>query len=221
MNESRLYGIFEERGKRRTLFTKSLAPGKTVYDERLVKEKGKEYRSWNPEKSKLAAAIMKGASQIGIKPGTSVLYLGASTGTTVSHVSDIVGKDGFIYAVEFAPRVARELVFLSEDRPNIAPILADANQPNKYADKVSEVDVVFQDIAQKNQVEIFLKNIDTYLRKGGFALLALKARSVDVTRRPKQIFNQVRAELERKVTIVDYRVLDPFEKDHCMFVVKK
>ena len=87
-------GIFEERrGKRKALFTENFASGKKVYDETLVIEKGKEYREWNPRRSKLAAAILKGAKKIGLKKGNIVLYLGASTGTTASHVSDIVGTD--------------------------------------------------------------------------------------------------------------------------------
>jgi rRNA 2'-O-methyltransferase fibrillarin len=50
-----------------------------------------EYRVWNPFRSKLGAAILGGVDQIHIKPGAKVLYLGAASGTTVSHVSDIVG----------------------------------------------------------------------------------------------------------------------------------
>jgi fibrillarin-like pre-rRNA processing protein len=147
--------------------------------------------------------------------------LGASSGTTVSHVSDIVGKDGLVYALDFAPRVLRDLVFVAEQRKNIAPVLADANQPETYAHLVSEVDTVFMDIAQKNQAEIFLKNCKMFLKKGGFGLLALKARSVDVTRNPKIIFKEIREKLEKQMIIVDYRELDPYEKDHAFFVCKK
>ena len=50
-----------------------------------------EYRVWNPFRSKLAAAILGGVDKIHIKPGSKVLYLGAASGTTVSHVADIVG----------------------------------------------------------------------------------------------------------------------------------
>jgi len=77
------------------------------------------------------------------------------------------------------------------------------------------------DIAQKNQAEIFLKNCKMFLKKGGFGLLALKARSVDVTRNPKIIFKEIREKLEKQMIIVDYRELDPYEKDHAFFVVKK
>ncbi len=218
----RLKGVYYQKRK---LYTKSLDPGYSVYGEGFVKEKGKdgdiEFREWDIRRSKLAAAIAKEVTQIGMKEGDSILYLGCSTGTTVSHVSDIVGKDGFVFALDFAPRVMREMVFLSERRKNIAPILGDAKNPQSYASQVYEVDCVFQDIAQKEQAEIFLKNCKEFLKTGGFGLLSVKARSIDVTRRPKQIFMELRAKLEKEITIVDYRELDPLERDHCMFVCKK
>lgn len=54
-------------------------------------EQKTEYRAWNPFRSKLAAAILGGVDKIHMGPGKKVLYLGAASGTTVSHVSDIVG----------------------------------------------------------------------------------------------------------------------------------
>lgn len=218
LTESRLKGIYKSSNG---LYTLNLTPGKTVYDESIITQNSIEYRDWNPKKSKLGAALMKGVSQIGIMPGKSVLYLGCSTGTTCSHVSDILGNNGILFGVDPAPRVMREFIFLSEDRKNMAPIIEDANHPERYQEFVPKVDVVFQDIAQRSQVSIFLKNCDMFLKKGGFGLLVIKARSIDVTKDPKKIFNQVRNELERNITIVDYRELDPYEKDHCIYVVKK
>ena len=218
MNKSKVFEVYEDYRKR--IFTVNLTPGKKVYDELLVTDKGIEYREWNPRKSKLAAAILKGSNNVFIRKGSVVLYLGCASGTTPSHVSDIVGIEGFIFALDFAPRVVRDIVFVAEDRKNIAPILADANKPETYIGRVSQVDVIYQDIAQRNQVDIFLKNIKLFLNKEGYALLAVKARSVDVTKKPKAIFAEVRQRLEKELTIVDYRVLDPFEKDHCMFICK-
>ncbi|MBS3097365.1 fibrillarin-like rRNA/tRNA 2'-O-methyltransferase [Candidatus Woesearchaeota archaeon] len=213
--------IFEVYYEGNTIFTINLAPGKKVYDERLVKGDRIEYREWNPLKSKLAAMILKNSPNIGIRKNDVVLYLGAASGTTVSHVSDIVGNEGFIFALDFAPRVVRDLVFVSEDRKNIAPLLEDANRPERYIDKISQADVIYQDIAQKNQVEIFLKNINLFLKKDGYALLAVKARSIDVTKKPQQIFSLVKEQLEKNITIIDYRALEPYQKDHCMFICKK
>ena len=185
-------GIYkEETQKGMQLFTRNLAPGHKVYDEFLVEDNGIEYRSWNPHKSKLAAAIHNKIAQTGIKTGQSLLYLGAASGTTVSHVSDIIGPEGQLFAVEISPTVMRDLVFMSEQRSNIAPILADASKPESYFHRVFQVDTVYQDIAQRNQAEIFIKNLQ-FLKKGGFAVLCIKARSIDVTKRPKDVFNQVK-----------------------------
>ncbi len=220
MNRHKFQGIYLKEG-RRGFYTKSFAPGKNIYGENVVREGKDEYREWNVMKSKLGAALAKGISQIGIKPGDKVLYLGASTGTTPSHVSDIVGREGFIFALDFAPRVVRELVFVCQDRTNMAPLLGDAKNPDTYYHKVSAVDAVYQDIAQKDQAEILLKNCKLFLKRGGFAILAVKARSIDVSRRPRDIFKEIRAKLEKELILVDYRELDPFEKDHALFVCKK
>lgn len=218
----RLKGFYTD-GKR--LFTRSLAPGHRPFDERVVKDEGKEYRQIDARKSKLAASVVKGISQIGVKPGDIVLYLGASHGYTPSFMSDIIGdgNDGFMFALDFAPRVVRDLVFVSEKRPNMAPIMADANKPETYFHKVMMVDYVYQDIAQKNQAEIFIKNCKIFLKKDGFAFLAVKSRSVDIAKNPKKVFNSVRDQIEKSglFTIVDYRELDPLEKDHCVFVCKR
>ena len=222
MKQSNIFEVYEvEKGRRRSLYTENFFPGKKVYGEHLVKDKGKEYREWDPRRSKLASFILKGAKNIGMRKGDIVLYLGAASGTTPSHVSDIVGKDGFVFALDFAPRVVRQLVYLCEDRENMAPILANASKPDTYKDRIVEADVVYQDIAQRNQVEIFIKNCRKFLKKGGFALLVLKARSVDVAAKPRKIFMQVQKELEKEMILVDYKVLEPFEKDHAMFLCKK
>lgn len=222
MRQSRIFEVFEHRkGKKVSIYTKNLAPGKKVYGEDLVTEEGIEYREWTPYRSKLSAVIMKGSLNMGIRKGDIVLYLGASSGTTPSHVSDIVGKQGFVFALDFAPRVVRQLVYLCEDRKNITPILADANKPETYTDKVCLADVIYMDIAQRNQAEIFLKNCRLFLKKNGYALIAVKARSIDVTKKPRKIFDEVRKEIEKELVIIDSRLLDPFEKDHCMFMCKK
>lgn len=219
ITKSKTFEVYEDNKKR--LYTLNLTPGRKVYDERLVEENNIEYREWNPRRSKLAAMILKGSSNIFIREDDVVLYLGCASGTTASHISDIVGKDGFIFALDFAPRVMRDMVFVCEDRKNIAPMLADANRPESYIDKVSQVDVIYQDIAQRNQVDIFLKNINLFLKKGGYCLLAVKARSIDVTKKPKEIFSEVRQKLEKELIIIDYKTLEPYQLDHCMFILKR
>ena len=222
IKETKFRNVFElKKGRRKFLLTKNLAPGSSVYGEKLIQDDDIEYRVWNPDKSKLAAAILNKVCQINLKPDTVVLYLGASTGTTVSHVSDIIGKGGFVFAVDSAPRVMRDLVFVCEQRSNIAPILADANMPDTYKDRITEVDWLYQDISQKNQVDIFLKNVDLFLKPGHFGLLAVKARSIDVTKDPATIFSEVKKQLEKHVIIADKVLLEPHQKDHCLFVCKK
>ena len=221
MPHNQLKGVFVEGGRSRMIIaTKALVPD-PVYNEKFVREGNDLYRIWEPKKSKLGAAIMKGISQIGIKPGSKVLYLGCASGTTASHVSDIVGYEGFVYALDFAPRVLRDFMFVAEKRKNMLPILADANKPETYREYVGDVDVIFQDIAQRDQVGIFLKNVDFYLKTGGFGLLTVKARSIDVTKRPDVIFREVKDVLDKSTTIVDYRSLEPYEMDHALFVIKK
>ncbi len=220
--------VFSERKGRTVKYFVESVRGKVYFDEFVLRREGKAFREVNPERSKLFASIALGISQIGFKQDSSVLYLGASHGFTVSFLADMV-IDGEIYALDFAPRVLRDLVFLCEDYPNMAPIMADANKIEEYSDVVplakdnSGVDVVFMDISQRNQTEIFLKNCDAFLKQGGFGLLALKARSIDVTKKPKDVFKIVRSELESRsdYSIVDYKELSPLEQDHAMFVVKK
>ncbi len=219
--KSRIFEVYETDGRRRSLLTLNLTPGKRVYGEKLFSQDNLEYREWDPSKSKLASSILKGSPNIAIRKDDYVLYLGAASGTTVSHVSDIVGANGLVYGVDISPRVMRDLIFLSYDRSNIVPILADSNKVDDLKQKISAVDVLYQDVAQKNQVEIFLKNVDLFLKEKGYGLLALKARSIDVTKKPLQIFREVKAKLEKEMTIIDYRELDPFQKDHCMFICKK
>jgi len=204
------------------IFTKNLTPGKKVYAEKLVNINGEEYREWDPKRSKLGASILKNIKEIGFSEGDTVLYLGAASGTTVSHVSDILGENGFVFALDFAPRVVRDLVYVAEERKNIIPMMFDANKPNEYQHLLlPQVDFLFMDIAQRNQSEIFIKNVKRFVKKSKFAMVAVKARSVDVTKKPKQIYNQVREELKQHFQIVDEKVLDPFEKDHILFLVRK
>jgi fibrillarin-like pre-rRNA processing protein len=211
-----LYGVFEEKGK---IFTKNMEPGKSVYGERTIKVKGVEYRQWEPKRSKLGAAIVKRVKLPQFSKDHVWLYLGCSYGTTVSHLSDIL-VDGLIFSLDFAHRVIRDFLFMSENRDNIAPIMGDAYHPETYEDKISMVDVLFQDIAQKTQVDIFLKNLK-FLRKGGTAIFAVKARSIDVSKSPNKIFEMVRKQIEDKIQITDYMTLEPYEDDHAIFICKK
>lgn len=222
MKQTKFPGIYEKKGRRKILLTRNLTPGKTFFDEKTTKKGKIEYREWDPRRSKLAAFILKGGNQIGIKEGHKVLYLGASYGYTPSYISDIISNGGMVFALDFAPRVMRNLVFVCEERKNMVPLFFDANHPEEYKDKIIHpVDIVYMDIAQRDQAGIFLKNVDMFLKPGAFCLLAVKARSIDVTKKPGVVFKEVRKKLEEKLIIVDYKTLEPFELDHAMFVCKK
>jgi fibrillarin-like pre-rRNA processing protein len=209
-------------GKER-LATLSQDPGTTVYGEDTVKIADREYRIWDPYRSKLAAAILKGLSEVPIKPGSTILYLGAARGTTASHVSDIVGDKGRVYCVEFAQRSFRDLANnASKNRRNMTPIFADARFPEKYRSIVQGVDTVYADIAQPDQARILSENIAQYLSEKGNFLFAVKARSIDVSRDPATIFRQERNILEENGYKVREMIrLDPFEKDHSMILGSK
>ncbi len=217
MKTTEIYGVSKDRNK---LFTEnpSGCEGIKIYNERLIKNRGKEYRSWNPYRSKLAAAILNGLS-IELKPDYNILYLGAATGTTVSHISDIV-KNGTVYSVESSPVALKKLINVSEKRRNIIPILEDANHPDRYYSIVSSVDIVYQDISQRNQAEIFIANVKRYLKKNGKGLLIVKARSIDVSLKPKKAYDLVCSTLkDNGLKIVDMIDLEPFEKDHAVILI--
>ncbi len=212
----RVYVVELEDGSTR-LATENLAPGKRVYGERLFRWGEKEYREWNAYRSKLAAALLKGMVELPVREGDSVLYLGAGSGTTPSHVSDIVGPEGRVYGVEFAPRVVRELIVVAEDRPNLYPILGDARFPEKYRGVVEVVDGIYADVAQPEQAKLVARNAAFYLKNNGWLLLAIKARSIDVTKEPSEIYkHEINTLKENGFSIVDVVHLEPFDKDHAM-----
>ena len=216
-----IYWVVRE-GKER-LATLSQDPGTTVYGEDIERIADKEYRVWDPFRSKLAAAVLKGLSEVPIRPGDAVLYLGAASGTTASHVSDIVGEKGRVYCVEFAQRSFRDLANnASKHRRNMTPIFGDARFPEKYRSIVQGVNTVYADIAQPDQARILSENVGYYLGDEGEFLFAVKARSIDVSKDPSEIFRQERTHLEEKGYKVREMIrLDPFEKDHCMILGSK
>jgi len=215
-----VYTVIEDDGSER-IATKNLVPGQKVYGERIVKWKGEEYRIWNPNRSKLAAAILNGLKNFPIKPETTVLYLGIASGTTASHVSDILGWEGKIFGIEFSPRVLRELVPLVEERRNIIPILGDATKPEEYRALVTKVDVIFEDVAQPTQAKILVDNAKAYLKSGGYGMISIKSRSIDVTKEPEKVFREVEKELGEYFEVVERISLEPYEKDHALIVVRK
>ena len=219
-------GIFQaalDDGSHR-LATRNLTPGKNVYGERLIHFKGIEYRVWDAFRSKLAAAILKGAKTIPVKPGQRILYLGAASGTTPSHVSDIVGEKGHVYCIEFASRSIRDLINnVIGYRANMSPFLADARSPEKYAMYISgKVETIYCDVAQPEQAKLAADNADVFLKEQGWLMLAVKAQSIDVTKAPATVFKQETQVLKsRSFTVEETIELEPYDKAHAMIIAHR
>ncbi len=211
--------IFKIDGK---LATKNLITGHKVYGEELIQRDGIEYRFWNPYRSKLAAAILKGLKTIAIKDGICVLYLGVSTGTTSSHVSDIIGINGRLFGVEISKRSMREFLNLCELRHNMLPILGDAMVVDNYKDLVKEgsCDVIYQDVSARDQSGI-LKANSIFLKKGGIAYFIIKSQSIDVGKKPEEVFEDELDKLKDVFDIVEKIDINPFDKLHMFAVLKK
>ncbi len=216
------YVILTDSTNERYLATQNLIIGNSVYGEKIVKYEDIEYRLWDPFRSKLAGAILKGLRENPIKESSRVLYLGASTGTTVSHVSDIVGNNGIVFPVEPSVRVARELLEnVSSKRNNIIPIISDARNYLKYYGYFGIVDVVYSDIAQPDQTMIAIDNSKSYLKDNGDLLIIIKTRSIDVLTDPKIVTQNEAKKLEaNNFTIHQIINLEPFEKDHSLIHAK-
>lgn len=204
-----------------SVVTPNLTPGIKVYNEKLVEHEGTEYRIWDPRRSKLSAAIKNGLNELKLESDSRVLYLGASSGTTPSHISDMV-PDGLVYCLEFSPRMMRELIHVCDSRENMFPVLGDATQPKKYQNIIGEVDFVYCDVAQPQQSELFMDNMNLFLKNYGQGILMIKARSIDVTKKPQQIFREEVSKLKTHgFSIVETIKLEPYEKDHIALIIEK
>jgi fibrillarin-like pre-rRNA processing protein len=216
LNETGFNNVFTftaQDGSKR-LFTKSLVPG--IPDEKNLKIGNEEYRIWNPYHSKLAGLIIKGAA-IHLRKDSTVLYLGAANGTTVSHVSDIV-SEGIVFAVEFSPRAMQDLIRVSTPRMNLIPILADAQQPNEYRNMVSEIDVIYQDVAQREQARIAIRNAQVFLKKGGYLILMIKSRSINSAGKTDEVIHREVSRLEELFSVRERVNLKPFHSDHAAVI---
>lgn len=216
IRETKFKGVFTDSDR---LFTKNMLPTSRVYGERLYLQGEAEYREWMPSRSKLAAHLKLGGKFFPFSEDTRVLYLGAASGTTASHVSDIV-TNGAVYCVEISPRSFRDLVVLCEKRKNMVPILADATRPEDYKLMVENVQTVYQDVAQKNQTSILVRNMEAFGADSG--MIAIKARSEDVTKSPERVFREAESSLKMQgFKVVEVVPLEPFEKDHAMIAVER
>ena len=142
-----------------------------------------------------------------------MLYLGAASGTSVSHVADIVGPTGTVFAVEFSHRSGRDLINMATHRTNVIPIIEDARHPLRYRMLVSMVDVIFADVAQPDQARIVGLNAHLYLKVGGGVVVSVKANCIDSTAAPEAVFaREVQKMKEERIKPFEQLTLEPFER---------
>ncbi len=196
------------------LVTKALVPG--TPDEKILKIGNQEYRIWDPYHSKLAALILKRVA-IPLRKDSTVLYLGAANGTTVSHVSDIV-SEGIVFAVEFSARAMQDLIRVCIPRMNLIPIFADAQHPNEYKNMVSEVDVIYQDVAQREQAQIAIRNAQLFLKKSGYLILMIKSKSIDSAGKTDEVIDKEVNRLKEFFSVKERVKLEPFHSDHAAVI---
>lgn len=216
--------MFLAKGKEDALVTKNLVPGESVYGEKRISvdvsggEKI-EYRIWNPFRSKIGASIICGIDTLPFGPGSVVQYLGAASGSTVSHVSDIVGPTGLVYAVEFSHRSGRDLINLAKKRTNIVPIIEDARHPWKYRAIVGMVDCIFADVAQPDQGRIVAINAHSFLKNNGGFMISIKANCIDSTAKPDVVFaSEVDKMKKEQFKPKEQISLEPYERDHAVVI---
>jgi len=224
----RFQGIFIARGKEDALVTKNLDPGQSVYGEKRIEIDDEvnvgekiEYRVWNPFRSKLGAGVLAGIDQLNIYPGCKLLYLGAASGTSVSHCSDVVGATGLVFAVEFSHRSGRDLLSVAQRRTNIVPIIEDARHPHKYRMLIGMVDSIFADVAQPDQARICCHNAKYFLKNGGHLVISIKANCIDSTQAASIVFASEVEKLQKEgFTAREQITLEPYERDHCIVVAQ-
>jgi fibrillarin-like pre-rRNA processing protein len=204
------------------LYTKNLFEGRRVYGEKLISHKGTEYREWDPFRSKLAALILENPLTNFFSDNLNCLYLGASSGTTISHLSDIIDT-GIIYGVEFAERSMRQLVQNTSKRVNIIPILADARFPESYAKYIfTDIDLIYQDVAQPRQANIAVENCNYYLKNDGILIIAIKSQSIDSIQKSEHIYAQERKTLEKAgYQIIESVNIQKYAANHIILIAKK
>jgi len=182
-----------------------------------------KYRFWDAYHSKLAAAVKKRIKNWVFEKNSKILYLGAAEGTTISHLADITPK-GVIIGVDISPNPFKKFLKLCEERNNIIPVLSDANHPENYEDlmkQIGKVDIIYQDLAQKIQANILIKNAELFLKKNGYAVYMVKALSIDVTQKPSKTFKQEEDKLKKAgFEIIEKKSLEPYQKGHAVIIAK-
>jgi len=210
--------LFESHhGDRRELWTEAVGELPPVYGERWVDAGSRRLRHFEPGRSKLAAAVVRGWSGDLPAPSERWLYLGAASGTTASHVADLVGPEGRVYALERSVRPFARLLSLADRWPNLRPILADARNPREYATLIPPVGGLYADIAQPDQLAIVIANAELLLSGSGTRLLiALKTPSMGRGRSAAGHRDASETTLADRMALAPSVSLEPFHRGHYM-----
>lgn len=219
----KFYNVFISGSKEKLrLYTRNSDRGNRVYGERLIQYRENEYREWDPFRSKLAAIILENPLKKFLSADITCLYLGASSGTTISHLSDIL-TGGIIFGIEFAERSIRQLIQNTSRRKNIIPIFADVRYPDNYAKSIfSTMDIIYQDISQPNQAEIALNNCNYYLKDNGLLILAVKSQSINSIQKSEYVYAQEKMILEEGgYEVIESVNIHKYAANHTVLLVKK
>ncbi len=177
----------------------------------------KDY-TWNPQTSKWRAGIDLGLP-IDLEGEENILYLGASSGTTVGHLSE--RTEGMIFAVEKSVDMTIPLIRLAEKMHNILPLFVDAHDTEYIKEKIQDtkINILFQDIPSLDQVDIITK-ASKLVDKDCKILLSLKTLSIS-KQDSKKTFLEMSKKLEENFKIIESKKLEKFHKGHTFFILEK
>ena len=174
-----------------------------------------KWKNWNPYTSKLAAYILGNGGFWPFTDKKIILYLGSAEGNTVNFLSHICHQ-GRVIAVDISAVAMAELLKLVEKRKNIIPCLEDAHFPNRYKLQTNVPDIIYQDIAQGDQIEIFIRNYEYFEPKGGFLML----KTGSMHGKKNDILKEVKLTLRKKFKRVDIVDISKWAKGHNAYYVE-
>jgi len=170
---------------------------------------------WNPYHSKLSAYLMAGGKNWPFKKNSKILYLGSAEGNTIRYLSEICLINN-ITAVEISAVAMAELLVLAKKKENIIPCLNDAHFPEKYRIQANNPEIIYQDIAQNDQVDIFIRNCNYFKPKCAF--LMLKTQSI--SGKNKTIFENTEKELNKIFKNVEIININKWAKGHSAYYME-
>ena len=182
---------------------------------KLELKKGKKWITWNPYHSKLAAYVLGNGGNRPFKRESKILYLGAAEGNTVNFLSDI-SIEGRIIAIDISRMSMIELVTLAEQKKNIIPFLGDAHFPEKYRNHAGNPDIIYQDIAQADQVNIFIRNYKYFKPKCGFLMI----KSYSISGKESEIYSETEKLLKQNFTTFEVVNISKWAKGHKAYYIE-